>query len=130
MQFFRHRRRDPDVIYAPEVRDPVAPQPAPAPETRDAFAAGRRMGQQEARLRRRGHPVLGLLLGVVALAGAAMLALAAHEGSFARGGQVVDQNLNAAAGQAQNAGADAIARTGQAIQNAGASLERKSASNP
>jgi len=42
---------------------------------------------------------------------------------------VVDQNLSAAAGQAQTAGADAIAKTGQAIQSAGASLERKSAPN-
>jgi hypothetical protein len=128
MQFFRHRRRDPDVAYAPDAPDPP---PAPrSPDTRDAFAAGRRLGHREARLRRRrGHPVLGLLLGLVAMAGAAMLALAAREGSFARGGQVVDQHLSAAAGQAQNAGADAIAKTGQAIQNAGASLERKPAPN-
>lgn len=128
MQFFRYRRRDSEPVYASDV-----PQPAPAearPDARRAFAAGRRMGRREARLHRRGHPVLGLLLGVVALAGAAMLALAAREGSFARGGQVVDQNLATAAGQAQNAGADALARTGQAIQNAGASLERKTASNP
>ena len=74
--------------------------------------------------------MIGLLVGLVAVAGAAMLALAAHEGSFARGGQVVDQNLSAAAGQAQNAGADALAKTGQAIQGAGASIERKSAPEP
>jgi hypothetical protein len=37
---------------------------------------------------------------------------------------VVDQNLTAAAGQAQSAGADAVAKTGQAIQNAGASLQQ------
>ena len=130
MQFFRHRRRDPNVIYAPDAIAPASAPPEPAPETRHAFAAGRRAGHREARLRRRGHPMLGLLVGVVALAGAAMLALAVHEGSFTRGGQVVDQNLQAAAGQAQNAGAGAITRTGQAIQNAGASLERKPASNP
>lgn len=129
MQFFRHRRRDPDGPPAPD-----APEPALAgrsPGAREAFAAGRRLGHREARRRRRGrHPMLGLLVGVVAVAGAAMLALAAREGSFARGGQVVDQNLSAAAGQAQSAGADALARTGQAIRDAGASLERKSASNP
>jgi len=132
MQFFRHRRRDPDVVpdvvYATEGGDPP-PVPRP-PESREAFAAGRRLGHREARMRRRkGHPMIGLLVGLVAVAGAAMLALAAREGSFARGGQVVDQNLSAAAGQAQNAGADAIAKTGQAIQSAGASLERKSAPN-
>jgi hypothetical protein len=126
MQFFKYRRRSPDANDAPG-----APGQAPAarsPETREAFAAGRRLGHREARTRRRRrHPMIGLLVAVVAVAGAAMLALAAREGSFARGGQVVDQNLSAAAGQAQNAGADAIARTGQAIQSAGASLERKSA---
>jgi hypothetical protein len=126
MQFFRHRRRNPDLVSSRDAPDP-APSAPPA-DTREAFAAGRRLGHREARLRRRRHPVLGLLLGLVAVAGAAMLALAAREGSFARGGQVVDQNLSAAAGQAQNAGANAIARTGQAIQNAGASLERKSGS--
>jgi hypothetical protein len=124
MQFFRHRRRDPEVVHARNGGDPAA---APrAPDTREAFAAGRRLGHREASARRSRHPVIGLLVGLVAVAGAAMLALAAREGSFARGGQVVDQNLSAAAGQAQNAGANAIARTGQAIQNAGASLERKS----
>jgi hypothetical protein len=126
MQFFRHRRRDPDVVYASDGRASAPPERSP--EARQAFDAGRRLGHREARVRRRrSHPMIGLLLGLVAVAGAAMLALAAREGSFARGGQVVDQNLSAAAGQAQNAGADAIARTGQAIQNAGASLERKSA---
>jgi hypothetical protein len=128
MQFFRHRRRDPDLVYAAEGRETVPP-PARAPDARGAFAAGRRLGHREARLRRRRHPLIGLLVLLVAVAGAAMLALAAREGSFARGGQVVDQNLSAAAGQAQTAGADAIAKTGQAIQSAGASLERKSAPN-
>jgi hypothetical protein len=124
MQFFRHRRRNPDPISAPGAGEPAARDP----DAREAFAAGRRQGRREAQMRRRRHPVLGLLVGIVAVAGAAMLALAAREGSFARGGQVVDQNLSAAAGQAQNAGADAIAQTGHAIQNAGASLERKSGS--
>lgn len=113
MQFFRHRRRtDPDPV------DRVAGPP----DHRGAFAAGRREGRREERHRHRGHPMIGLLVAVVAVIGAAMLALAVHEGSFTKGGEVVDQNLTAAAGQAQNAGADAIAKTGQAIQNAGASL--------
>jgi hypothetical protein len=125
MQFFRHRRRNGNAAEASNAPDHASA--AHSSETREAFAAGRRLGHREARSRRRRrHPVIGLLLGLVAVAGAAMLALAAREGSFARGGRVVDQNLSAAAGQAQNAGADAIARTGQAIQNAGASLERKS----
>ena len=125
MQFFRYRRKDPDLIYAPDAGEPA---PARPDDSRRAFVAGRRAGLREARLHHRRHPLLGLLVGGVALAGAAMLALAAHEGSFARGGQVVDQNLSQAAGQAQTAGAGAVAKTGQAIQDAGASLERKSGS--
>ena len=123
MQFFRYRRRPasdaPDALIA----DPVAGPP----DRRDAFSAGLHAGRHEERARHRGHPMIGLLVALVAVAGAAMLALAIHEGSFSRGGQVVDQNLSAAAGQAQNTGADALARTGQAIQNAGSSLEHKSA---
>ena len=115
MQFFRHRQR----TVEPERVDTVAGPP----DHRDAFAAGKREGKLQERHRRRGHPMIGLLVAVVAVIGAAMLALAVHEGSFTKGGEVVDQNLSSAAGQAQNAGADAIAKTGQAIQNAGASLK-------
>ena len=127
MRFFRHRRSDGDAVRGPATPE-VFPEAAPPKSVRDAFAAGRRLGRREARLRR-SHPVIGLLVGVVALAGAAMLALAAREGSFALGGQMVDRNLSAAAGQVQTAGAEALARTGQAIQSAGASLEQKTASD-
>ena len=119
MQFFRHRRRI-------DTFDASAPAPvAGPPDERQAFAAGRREGLLEERKRHHGHPVLGLLVALVAVAGAAMLALAAHEGSFSKGGQVVDQNLAAAADQAQSAGAGALNKTGQAIQNAGASLQQQ-----
>jgi hypothetical protein len=115
MQFFRHRQRveadDPALVAGP-------------PDRRDAFAAGKREGRREEKTRHRGHPMIGLLLALVAVAGAAMLALAVHEGSFSRGGAVVDQNLSSAAGQAQNAGADALAKTGQAIQNAGTTIQK------
>lgn len=123
MQFFRHRRR-----VDPKVDPGVDPPVAGPPDERDAFAAGLRQGRREERARHHGHPVIGLLVAIVAVAGAAMLALAAHEGSFTKGGQVVDQNLAAAAGQAQAAGAGALDKTGQAIQNAGTSLQQ-SASN-
>ena len=130
MQFFRHRRRDPAARAA-------TPRPAAGPpDERDAFAAGVREGRREkreTRVKRRGHPVLGLLVALVAVAGAAMLALAAHEGSFTGGGQVVDQHLTAAADQAQaaadqakTASADAVTKTGQAIENAGAAIAPKS----
>jgi hypothetical protein len=116
MQFFRHRQRIDPVDSTNVVAGP--------PDRRDAFAAGKREGRLDEKKRRRGHPVIGLLVALVAVAGAAMLALAVHEGSFTRGGQVVDQNLQAAAGQAQNAGAGALAKTGEAIQNAGTSIQQ------
>ena len=122
MQFFRHRRNT-DAIDT----EAVAPVAGP-PDERQAFAAGRREGYREERKRHRGHPMIGLLVALVAVAGAAMLALAAHEGSFSKGGQVVDQNLAAAAGQAQSAGAGALNKTGQAIQNAGTSLQQQASS--
>lgn len=115
MQFFRHRRlADPD-------RAEIVAGP---PDQRGAFAAGKREGRREERARHHGHPVIGLLVAVVAVIGAAMLALAVREGSFSKGGQVVDQNLSSAAGQAQTAGADALAKTGQAIRSAGASIQQ------
>ena len=126
MQFFRHRRRvDADV---PGTLGPDTV--AGPPDRRDAFSAGLRAGRHEERARHRGHPMIGLIVAVVALAGAAMLALAVHEGSFTRGGQVVDQNLTAVAGQAQNAGAGALAKTGQAIENAGSTLQQQASNSP
>lgn len=115
MQFFRHRR----LADADRPDAPVGP-----PDQRDAFAAGKREGRREERARHHGHPLIGLLVAVVAVIGAAMLALAVREGSFTKGGQVVDQNLSAAAGQAQTAGAGALAKTGQAIQDAGQSIQQ------
>jgi hypothetical protein len=120
MQFFRHRRRAADRTI-----------PSGPPDERGAYAAGIREGRREERARREprprrsGHPMIGLLLALVAVAGAAMLALAVHEGSFQRGGQVVDENISNAVTPAQTAGADAIVRTGRAIEDAGDRLQPK-----
>ena len=56
-------------------------------------------GVEEERKRHRSHPILGALVFVVAVIGAGMIYLAAHEGSFTRGGEVVDQKLASATGQ-------------------------------
>jgi hypothetical protein len=121
MQFFRHRRR---------AADRTSPSAGP-PDERGAFAAGIREGRREERarreprLRRKGHPMIGLLVALLVVAGAAMLALAVHEGSFQSGGRVVDENISNAVTPAQTAGADAIVRTGRAIENAGDALQPK-----
>jgi hypothetical protein len=119
MEFFRYRRR-----AAPAVITDAAGPVAGPPDHRDAFAEGIRQGRREEKKRHR-HPILTLMVVLVALAGAAMLAVAAKEGSFSRGGQVVDQNLAVAADQAKVKAADAAAQTGQAIQNAGTTIEKK-----
>ncbi len=116
MEFFGYRRRD----ARPEV---VAANPVGPPDRRDAFAAGLMQGRQEERSRRRSHPLLTLLVAAVALAGVAMLALAAREGSFSRGGAVVDHSLTTAADTA-------VAKTGQAIQSAGERLQETASGAP
>ncbi len=121
MQFWGHRR---DKVDA-NVRDSGVV--AGPPDHRDAFAEGIRQGRREEAARRRGHPMLALVVALIAVAGVAMLALAAKEGSFSRGGQVVDQHISAVAGKAQDASSSAVAQTGQALENAGATIKQKAA---
>ena len=121
MQFWRRGRESADA----NVRDSGVV--AGPPDHRDAFAEGIRQGRREERARHRGHPVLALVVALIAVAGVAMLALAAKEGSFSRGGQVVDRQLSAAAGKAQDASSSAVAQTGQALENAGATIKQKAA---
>ncbi len=127
MEFFRHRRQA--TMVAPNDRSAAfrAADPVGPPDQRGAYVAGVREGRLDERRRRRGHPVLGLVVGLVAVAGAAFLALAVREGSFSRGGQVVDQKLTAAADEAKAAGQTAAVKTGQAIETAGETIEHKAA---
>ncbi len=97
MRFWNHDRSDP--VDAPT---PVATAtPADLKEAlREAYEHGRR----EERARHRGHPLIALVVFLVALMGAGMMYLAAREGSFARGGQFVDQKLASAEGRTTAAG--------------------------
>jgi hypothetical protein len=92
-----------------------------ADKRRDAYERGRR----DERARRRGSPLLTLLVVLIAAAGGALVYLAAREGSFGRGGQVVDHTLSHAADQAK----PAVGRAGEAMENAGRSLKQTSGSN-
>ncbi len=58
-------------------------------DVKEAYERGRR----DERARHRGSPLAAFLVVIVALAGAGALYLAAREGSFTGGGQVVDQNI-------------------------------------
>jgi hypothetical protein len=118
MEFWKYRRRPTEVVVTDTVAGP--------PDHRDAFAEGLRQGARQERARHR-HPILTLVVVLVALAGAAMLAVAAREGSFSRGGQVVDQTVAVAADKAKVASADAAAQTGQAIKAAGSEIQHKAA---
>ena len=116
MEFWKYRQKPAVVADAPV---------AGPPDRRDAFEEGRRQGHIEERRKHRGHPLIKLAVFAVALAGAAVVALAAREGSFSRGGAVVDQNLTTAAQTAQIKSAQAVAQAGQAVKDAGTSLEHK-----
>jgi hypothetical protein len=56
-------------------------------------------GRDEARARRPGFGLVGFLMLVIAACGAVLLALAAEQGSFAGGGQVIDNTLAQATGR-------------------------------
>ncbi len=69
--------------------EPAATPAAAEAEIRKAYERGRR----DERARHRSHPFLAMMVFMVALAGAGMMYLAAREGSFSRGGEVVDLKL-------------------------------------
>lgn len=90
----------------------------PVQDAADLQAAYER-GRRDERARRKRHPLMMTLTVVAALAGATVLAVAAREGSFGRGGEVVDHNLAVAADRAEPVVRDAVTDAGQAVQNAG-----------
>jgi len=77
-------------------------------------------GRRDQRLRRRSSPMIVASLVAIAAVGAVILFYAAREGSFARGGQVVDAKLSHATGVLVPDAVDtAVSATGAAMQNAG-----------
>ena len=115
MEFWRFRRQPSEQTI--ELAGP--------PDHREAFAEGVRRGRTEEKARRHGHPFIALVVALIAVAGVAILALAVKEGSFSRGGQIVDQQLSTVADKAQTAGQTAAVQTGQALKNAGDTIEQK-----
>lgn len=103
MRFWNYRDRKP-VEEVEEVRH-VGPSEA---EVDAAYDKGRR----DERARHRSHPILALVVTVIALVGGTMIYLAAREGSFAQGGQVMDKQLAQASQNAQVASQD-VAQTAQ-----------------
>jgi hypothetical protein len=82
-------------------------------------------GRKDERASRRRHPLFMTLLIIAAIVGVVLLALAAINGSFAGGGSVADQNLNAAVNQAAPQVRDAAGQAGQSLRDAGTAAKAK-----
>ena len=87
-------------------------------------------GRADERASRRRHPVLMTLTFVAAICGVALIALAAANGSFSRGGQVADENLQAAVSKAEPQVRDATSQAGQSLRDAGQAAKAKAGGSP
>ncbi len=94
--------------------DPVRRDADERADLREAYERGRK----DARAARKRHPVFMTFLIIAALVGVALLVLAAVNGSFGGAGQVVDQNLSAAASRAEPAVRGAADDAGRALNRA------------
>ena len=93
----------------------------------DSYVAGRR----DERVRRRGSPLLTFLLLIVVAIGAVLIYFAIQNGSFSKGGAVVDQKLSNAAATVKAPIQGAADSAGTALQNAGSNIKKDAGSgNP
>jgi hypothetical protein len=104
----RSERLDPDGRVIVEETTVVGDK-----ELRDAYERGRK---DEAGRHKRNW-LTTILTWLLALVGVVVLALAALNGSFQRGGAVIDQQLSIAADQAEPAIREAASDAGEAIQD-------------
>jgi hypothetical protein len=130
MNFFRRTPQDAtveaargDVAYKQGLRDANSGLAEHDGALRHAYERGRR-DERARHTRRRSHPILGSVLVLAAAAGAFVIYLGVRQGSFAGGGEVVDQNIHNAIAPAQQAGRNAADRAGDALQNAGQKLKQ------
>jgi len=115
MRFFRPNESDPEVVTTPTVL------------TESDMKAAYERGRVDERARRRTHPILASIVFIVALIGAGTIYLAAREGSFSGGGQVVDHSIANATRPAEVARQDAgtaLSHAGDKLQDAGRSLSQ------
>lgn len=95
---------------------------------RRAYDRGRR-DERARRPRRHGSPVITTVLVLAAAAGAAVIFLGVSQGSFGRGGQLVDQNIANATATAMDAVHNTANGAGDALQSAGQRLKQTAGSN-
>ncbi|HZZ90177.1 MAG TPA: hypothetical protein VFE13_17745 [Caulobacteraceae bacterium] len=91
---------------------------------RRAYDRGRR-DERARRPRRRGSPVLTGVLLLAACAGAFVVYLGVSQGSFAGGGQTIDQNIANAKQNAAEASRNAADRAGDALEHAGQTVKQQ-----
>ncbi|MFI4974529.1 MAG: hypothetical protein ACHP84_08325 [Caulobacterales bacterium] len=90
------------------------------PAVRDAYTRGR----SDERARRRSSPLIAMALILVAAAGGTILYLAAREGSFSAGGEVVDRQVAKAADATSQATKGVADQAGNALEGAGQNLKQ------
>ncbi len=93
---------------------------------RDAYDRGRR----DERARHGGFSLVSAVVLMAAVIGGGAIFLAAREGSFAAGGQLVDHQLTTAADKAGTPLRGAADRAGNALENAGQNLKQKAGDSP
>ena len=118
----------------PKKDEPAAVDPEMDAAARQAYDRGRRDERARQSRRRRGFPMITLLLLAVAGAGATAVYLGVQQGSFARGGQVVDQNIasvsqtvNHTAAVPQQAARSVADQAATKLQEAGQQLKQAAA---
>ena len=95
---------------------------------REAYDRGRR-DERARRPRRHTSPFMALIVLVAAAAGVGAIYLGVQQGSFTRGGQVVDQKIAGVTAPAQQATRNAADRAGDALENAGQRIKQSAGSN-
>ncbi len=95
-------------------------------ELREAYERGRK----DERASRKRHPIFMTFTFIAAICGVALLALAAANGSFTRGGDVADQSLQAAVTKAEPQVRDAADKAGQSLRDAGQAAKAKATGAP
>jgi hypothetical protein len=120
LEAYKEGRRDERLRADHESVDPGVERA----ELKDAYERGRR----EERLRRRGSPLISVMVLLAVLVGAGLVYLAVRNGSFSRGGAVVDQGLAKVSQSAQAPIKGAADKTGDALQTAGQNLKQNAGS--
>lgn len=88
-------------------------------EVNDAYERGKR----DQRKAQKNHPLLTLLIVLLAVLGVAVGVLALQQGSFSGAGRVLDRGTATAAEEAREAAVDAKDAAGEATQDAGAAIQ-------